>query len=57
MRAAKVAVTQQKSGRRRPDGVQLDWETAQVGEEPNGTFFPFLIRDLVVPLLSYRHGK
>jgi hypothetical protein len=34
-----------KSGRKRPDGKQLDWETARVGEEPNGTFFPFLIRD------------
>jgi hypothetical protein len=34
-----------KSGRMRPDGKQLDWETARVGEEPNGTFFPFLIRD------------
>src|ERR1700691_3051591 len=31
LRAAKVAVTQQKSGRRRPDGVQLDWETSQIG--------------------------
>ncbi len=34
-----------KSGRERPDGTRLDWETARVGEEPNGTFFPFLIRD------------
>lgn len=34
------------SGRKRPDGVQLDWETARVGTEPNGTFFPFLIRDI-----------
>src|ERR1700735_3984030 len=31
LRAASVAVTQQKSGRRRPGGVQLDWETAQIG--------------------------
>jgi hypothetical protein len=35
-----------RSGRERPDGVRLDWETANVGSEPNGTFFPFLIRDL-----------
>jgi len=35
----------QRSGRERPDGVRLDWETAQVGPEPNGTFFPFLIHD------------
>ena len=33
-----------RSGRRRPDGVQLEWETAQVGPG-NGTFFPFLIHD------------
>ena len=25
--------------------MRLDWETANVGQEPNGTFFPFLIRD------------
>jgi hypothetical protein len=35
-----------KSGRQRPDGTRLDWETARVGEEPNGTYFPFLIRDV-----------
>lgn len=35
-----------RNGRKRPDGKQLEWETAQVGNEPNGTFFPFLIRDL-----------
>src|SRR5271169_5165056 len=33
-----------KNGRKRPDGVQLDWETAQIGPG-NGTFFPFLIHD------------
>jgi Glyoxalase-like domain len=35
-----------RNGRKRPDGTQLEWETAQIGGEPNGTFFPFLIRDL-----------
>ena len=35
-----------QSGRARPDGTRLDWETARVGEEPNGAFFPFLIRDI-----------
>src|ERR1700728_3094239 len=35
-----------RSGRERPDGMRLDWETANVGAEPNGTFFPFLIHDL-----------
>jgi len=34
-----------KNGRKRPDGVELEWETAQVGPG-NGTFFPFLIHDL-----------
>ena len=44
--AAGIAVgSPSHSGRKRPDGKQLDWETARVGEEPNGTFFPFMIRD------------
>jgi hypothetical protein len=33
------------SGRTRPDGVQLKWETSDVGKETRGTFFPFLIQD------------
>jgi hypothetical protein len=36
----------QSSGRTRPDGKRLEWRTARVGPEPNGTFFPFLIQDL-----------
>ncbi len=28
------------------DGVKLDWDFARVGPGPNGTFFPFLIRDV-----------
>jgi len=45
LKAAGVAVTEpRKNGRKRPDGVQLDWETAQVGPG-NGTFYPFLIHD------------
>jgi hypothetical protein len=35
----------ERSGRKRPDGVTLDWETADVGSGPRGSFFPFLIRD------------
>jgi hypothetical protein len=35
----------EKSGRTRPDGVTLSWETADVGPGPRGSFFPFLIRD------------
>jgi hypothetical protein len=46
LRAAGIAVTSpSRSGRKRPDGTVLDWETVQVGAEPNGTFFPFLIHD------------
>jgi hypothetical protein len=47
LKAAGVAVSApQRSGRQKPDGTRLDWETANVGAEPNGTFFPFIIRDL-----------
>ena len=35
----------ERSGRQRPDGVHLEWETSSVGTEPRGTFFPFLIHD------------
>jgi hypothetical protein len=46
LRKAGIAVSApNRSGRKRPDGVQLDWETAQVGPT-NGGFFPFMIRDL-----------
>src|SRR6266496_2283722 len=35
LQAAGVTVSApEKSGRDRPDGVRLDWETAQVGREP-----------------------
>jgi hypothetical protein len=45
LRNAGVAVTDpRRAGRKRPDGVELDWETAQVGPT-NGGFFPFLIHD------------
>ena len=35
-------------GRQRPDGVRLQWDTVQVGAEPQGTFFPFLIHDVTL---------
>jgi hypothetical protein len=35
-----------KSGRRRTDGVRLEWETAGVGPGDRGSLFPFLIHDL-----------
>ncbi len=45
LRKAGIAVTDpRRAGRKRPDGVELDWETAQVGPT-NGGFFPFLIHD------------
>jgi hypothetical protein len=34
-----------RSGRQRPDGVKLDWQTSDIGSELRGTFFPFLIQD------------
>ena len=44
--AAGISVSPpQRSGRDRPDGVRLEWETSTVGTEPRGTFFPFLIHD------------
>jgi hypothetical protein len=45
LRKAGVMVSDpSKNGRKRPDGVQLEWETAQVGPT-NGGFFPFMIHD------------
>jgi hypothetical protein len=46
LQSAGVAVSEpERSGRARPDGTKLDWETAQIGKETRGAFFPFLIRD------------
>jgi hypothetical protein len=46
LKAAGIAVSApERSGRYRPDGTRLDWETAQVGKQTRGTYFPFLIRD------------
>lgn len=46
LQAAGVVVgATEKSGRERPDGKKLEWETSQLGTEPRGTFFPFLIHD------------
>lgn len=35
----------EKSGRTRPDGFVLSWETADVGPGTRGSLFPFLIHD------------
>src|SRR6516225_6838247 len=46
LNAAGIAVSPPSgSGRVRPDGVRLEWETSDVGGEARGTFFPFLIQD------------
>jgi hypothetical protein len=46
LKTAGIKVSEpERSGRARPDGVRLDWETAQVGDRTRGTYFPFLIRD------------
>src|SRR5215471_11483787 len=37
--------TPARAGRKRPDGVELEWETSVIGSEPRGTFFPFIIQD------------
>ena len=34
------------SGRTRPDGTRISWETVDAGTGPRGSFFPFLIRDI-----------
>jgi hypothetical protein len=45
LRKAGVKVSEPvRSGRARPDGVRLEWETVQVGDA-QGAFFPFLIHD------------
>ncbi len=46
------------SGRQRPDGVRLDWETSDVGDGVRGAFFPFLIHDLTPrDLRAFPQGK
>ncbi len=43
--AAGIAIERAKGGRKRPDGVELRWQTATVGPAPQGSYFPFLIFD------------
>ncbi|HUI56007.1 MAG TPA: VOC family protein [Bryobacteraceae bacterium] len=46
------------SGRERPDGVRLNWETSDIGGDVRGTFFPFLIHDLTPrDLRAFPQGK
>lgn len=47
LRAAKIAAgAPEPSGRSRPDGTKIAWETVNVGPGRRGSLFPFLIRDL-----------
>jgi catechol 2,3-dioxygenase-like lactoylglutathione lyase family enzyme len=59
LRAAGVELSAPvRAGRKRPDGVQLEWETVGLGAETRGTFFPFLIHDLTNrDLRAFAHGK
>jgi hypothetical protein len=46
LKEAGIAVSEpERGGRRRPDGKSLEWQTAQVGDEGRGAFYPFLIQD------------
>jgi hypothetical protein len=46
LRASGIEVgATEASGRTRPDGVKLAWETVNVGPGSRGSLFPFLIRD------------
>ena len=46
LKAAGVSVgAPSPSGRVRPDGVRLEWETSDIGAGVRGAFFPFLIQD------------
>jgi hypothetical protein len=56
--AAAEGVHPSRSGRLRPDGVPLEWESASIGPEPQGTFFPFFIHDLTPrERRAFPHGK
>jgi hypothetical protein len=47
-----------RSGRQRADGVKLEWESASIGPEVQGTFFPFFIHDITPrELRAFPHGK
>ena len=45
LKGAGIEVQSARNGRVRPDGVELKWETANVGPGSAGSFFPFLIHD------------
>jgi hypothetical protein len=45
LKNAGIVIEAQRNGRTRPDGVELKWETADIGPGSPGSFFPFLIHD------------
>jgi len=48
----------ERAGRTRPDGVKIEWETADISSGPRGSFFPFLIRDITPRVnRAYPTGK
>ncbi|MBV9401490.1 MAG: VOC family protein [Bryobacterales bacterium] len=58
LKKAGIPTDPEKAGRKRPDGVQLKWETATVGPPPQGSFFPFMIADETPrELRAYPTGK
>jgi catechol 2,3-dioxygenase-like lactoylglutathione lyase family enzyme len=59
LKAAGVPVSDPlRSGRRRTDGVRLEWEMAGAGPGDRGSLFPFLIHDLTPhELRVYPMGK
>ena len=47
LKAAGIPVGKpESSGRTRPDGIRLEWETLDEGSGPRGSLLPFLIRDI-----------
>jgi len=58
LKVAGIPVAMEKAGRKRPDGVELKWQTATVGPPPQGSFFPFMIADETPrDLRAYPQGK
>ena len=59
LRAAGIPVSPPvQSGRERPDGTHLAWQTSDIGTGPRGTFFPFLIEDQTARALrAFPDGK
>ncbi len=48
----------ERSGRTRPDGTRIAWDITDIGTDPRGSFFPFLIRDVTArEVRVYPGGK